>query len=164
MRCARILRVSANFAAEAEFPVCHCSVSSAVCLGDAAQNALLTEQWHTAAPIAIVPTHTLRFGSAVIRFLSGGQFRRLVRRVGSVVPACFLWPQSSGSTMAKPLDVMWCRRQFPALARRVADSPAVFFDGPAGSQVPQRVVDAVGRYLIETNANHGGALDRKGGV
>ena len=60
--------------------------------------------------------------------------------------------------MAKPLDVMGCRRQFPALARRVADSPAVFFDGPAGSQVPQRVVDAVGRYLSESNANHGGAF------
>jgi len=32
----------------------------------------------------------------------------------------------------------------------------VFFDGPAGSQVPQCVVDAVVKYLIETNANHEG--------
>jgi cysteine desulfurase family protein (TIGR01976 family) len=55
-----------------------------------------------------------------------------------------------------PLDVAACRRQFPALAREIAGQPAVFFDGPAGSQVPQRVIDAISRYLIECNANHGG--------
>lgn len=60
--------------------------------------------------------------------------------------------------MARSLDVNWCRAQFPALAREVAGQPAVFFDGPAGSQVPQRVIDAVGRYLAETNANGGGAF------
>jgi len=53
-------------------------------------------------------------------------------------------------------DVSWCRDQFPALARQVDGHPAVYFDGPAGSQVPRRVVDAIGRYLLETNANHGG--------
>jgi cysteine desulfurase family protein (TIGR01976 family) len=36
--------------------------------------------------------------------------------------------------------------------------PVVFFDGPAGSQVPQTVVDAVSRYLTETNANHEGVF------
>ncbi len=60
--------------------------------------------------------------------------------------------------MANTLDVTWCRRQFPALAREVAGRPAVYFDGPAGSQVPQCVIDAVGRYLAETNANHGGVF------
>jgi len=45
------------------------------------------------------------------------------------------------------------RAQFPALQRG-----AVYFDGPAGSQVPQRVIDAVSRYLIDMNANHGGAF------
>lgn len=50
----------------------------------------------------------------------------------------------------------WSRRQFPALARRVADQPAAFFDGPAGTQVPQRVIDAVAEYFRWTNANHGG--------
>jgi cysteine desulfurase family protein (TIGR01976 family) len=49
-----------------------------------------------------------------------------------------------------------CRRQFPALSRRVGDRPAAFFDGPGGTQVPQRVIDAVGHYLAHTNANHGG--------
>ena len=45
------------------------------------------------------------------------------------------------------------RRQFPALQRG-----AVYFDGPAGSQVPQRVVDAISRYLVDLNANHGGVF------
>jgi len=54
------------------------------------------------------------------------------------------------------LDVAWCRRQFPALRRIVAGQPAVFFDGPGGSQVPERVIDMVGHYLGHLNANHGG--------
>ncbi len=54
------------------------------------------------------------------------------------------------------LDVAWCRRQFPALRRTVAGQPAVFFDGPGGSQVPERVIDMVGHYLGHVNANHGG--------
>jgi cysteine desulfurase family protein (TIGR01976 family) len=55
-----------------------------------------------------------------------------------------------------PLDAAACRKQFPALLREIAGRPAVFFDGPAGSQVPQRVIDAIGNYLTESNANHGG--------
>ncbi|TDI12457.1 MAG: cysteine desulfurase-like protein [Acidobacteria bacterium] len=58
--------------------------------------------------------------------------------------------------MTHPFDVARCRRQFPGLQRRVAGQPAVFFDGPAGSQVPSSVVQAMGRYLTDTNANmHG---------
>lgn len=53
-----------------------------------------------------------------------------------------------------PID--WCREQFPALHRDFGGKPAVFLDGPAGSQVPQRVIDAISRYLVEMNANHGG--------
>lgn len=37
-------------------------------------------------------------------------------------------------------DVMACRRKFPGLLRRVAGRPAVFFDGPAGSQVPRSTI------------------------
>ena len=48
------------------------------------------------------------------------------------------------------------RRQFPALARRTAAGPAVFLDGPAGTQVPQRVIQAISDYLVNCNANHGG--------
>lgn len=49
-----------------------------------------------------------------------------------------------------------CRRQFPALSREVAGLPAVYLDGPAGTQVPRRVVEAVADYLARCNANHGG--------
>ncbi|HEY5658714.1 MAG TPA: cysteine desulfurase-like protein [Myxococcota bacterium] len=53
-----------------------------------------------------------------------------------------------------PIDAV--RAQFPGLRREVAGRPAVFFDGPAGSQTPQRVADAVSGYLLQRNANHGG--------
>jgi cysteine desulfurase family protein (TIGR01976 family) len=56
------------------------------------------------------------------------------------------------------LDVASLRRQFPALQRTVGGRPAVFLDGPGGTQVPQRVLDAVGHYLATCNANHGGVF------
>lgn len=56
------------------------------------------------------------------------------------------------------------RRQFPALQRRAQGAhaqgrPAVFFDGPAGTQVPQSVIDAIGDYLIRCNANCHGTFE-----
>ncbi|MGA9527606.1 MAG: cysteine desulfurase-like protein [Terriglobales bacterium] len=56
------------------------------------------------------------------------------------------------------LDLTWVRSQFPALAQTVNGHPAVFFDGPGGTQVPQRVIDAISDYLILHNANSGGAF------
>lgn len=48
------------------------------------------------------------------------------------------------------------RAQFPALGRTTGGQAAVYFDGPAGSQVPQPVIDAVADYLANRNANtHG---------
>lgn len=58
--------------------------------------------------------------------------------------------------MMAQLDLDAVRSQFPALGRTVGDHSAVFLDGAAGSQVPQRVADAVSSYLTGTNANHGG--------
>ena len=56
------------------------------------------------------------------------------------------------------LDLSFVRSQFPALALQDAGRPAVYFDGPGGTQVPQRVIDAMTHYLIHTNANHDGAF------
>jgi cysteine desulfurase family protein (TIGR01976 family) len=56
------------------------------------------------------------------------------------------------------LDLSPLRAQFPALALEDAGRPAVYFDGPGGTQVPQRVIDAMADYLIHTNANHGGVF------
>ena len=55
-----------------------------------------------------------------------------------------------------PEHVTACRAQFPALAREVNGQPAIYLDGPAGSQVPQGVIEAMGDYLAHRNANHGG--------
>lgn len=56
------------------------------------------------------------------------------------------------------LDLDAIRGQFPALARRVHGLTPVFLDGPGGTQVPGRVVEAMVRYLTTCNANHGGAF------
>jgi cysteine desulfurase family protein (TIGR01976 family) len=45
------------------------------------------------------------------------------------------------------------RAQFPALARQHEGLPVAYFDGPGGTQVPQRVVDAMADYLLHHNAN-----------
>jgi cysteine desulfurase family protein (TIGR01976 family) len=56
-------------------------------------------------------------------------------------------------------DAEALREEFPALARRGPDGrPAAFLDGPGGTQVPQRVIDAVARYYTDMNANHEGAF------
>ncbi len=55
------------------------------------------------------------------------------------------------------LDLAWIRQQFPSLKQAVNGSPAVFLDGPGGTQVPQRVIDAIGDYLARSNANTHGA-------
>jgi len=55
------------------------------------------------------------------------------------------------------LDVQWVRAHFPSLAQTVNGHPAAFLDGPGGTQVPQRVIDAISDYLRRDNANTGGA-------
>ena len=55
------------------------------------------------------------------------------------------------------LDLSWVRSQFPSLAQSVNGHPAVFLDGPGGTQVPRRVMDAISDYLGRNNANTGGA-------
>ena len=56
-------------------------------------------------------------------------------------------------------DVEALRQEFPALRRRGPDGrPAAFLDGPGGTQVPQRVIDAVSDYYTNTNANADGAF------
>jgi len=60
--------------------------------------------------------------------------------------------------MVIPLDVTSLRSRFPALSRRVNDHPAAYFDGAAGSQVPQSVIDAIADVLANHNANRGSAI------
>src|SRR5450759_4786505 len=55
------------------------------------------------------------------------------------------------------LDIDRVRSRFPSLSQTVAGQPAVFLDGPGGTQVPQRVIDAISDYLKNSNANTCGA-------
>jgi cysteine desulfurase family protein (TIGR01976 family) len=61
-------------------------------------------------------------------------------------------------TQSKPLDTAWVRAQFPSLQLEVSGHPAAFLDGPAGTQVPRQVMDAVQNYYLNANANTCGAF------
>ncbi len=51
-----------------------------------------------------------------------------------------------------------CRDDFPALQRSHGGEPFVFLDGPAGTQVPRQVIEAVVAYYTSSNANTHGAF------
>ena len=59
-------------------------------------------------------------------------------------------------TVSSPIDLTWVR-SVASLAQTVNGYPAAFLDGPGGTQVPQRVIDAISEYLRHDNANTGGA-------
>ena len=86
--------------------------------------------------------------------LCSKEFRYRIR-----ISAMPIAEQTSSSSAA--LDLAWVRSQFPELAQTVNEhsnkSPAVFLDGPGGTQVPQQVIDAIADYLARNNANTGGA-------
>src|SRR5438045_3603306 len=63
----------------------------------------------------------------------------------------------SSIELAQQLDLARARAQFPALSQYVNGQPATFLDGPGGTQVPQRVIDAISDYLRSNNANTCGA-------
>jgi cysteine desulfurase family protein (TIGR01976 family) len=58
------------------------------------------------------------------------------------------------------IDVDLARTQFPALQQpSFGGEPAVFFDGPGGTQVPRSVIDAVADYLSGSNSNIEGEFE-----
>lgn len=48
------------------------------------------------------------------------------------------------------------RSRFPSLTRQHHGQEVIYFDGPAGTQVPQSVVDAIGDSMLHHNANRAG--------
>lgn len=58
--------------------------------------------------------------------------------------------------MKSHFDVEAVRSQFPAMALQDAGKDRVYFDNPAGTQVPQRVIDRTVETLVQHNANLGG--------
>ncbi len=66
-------------------------------------------------------------------------------------------PAKNSNSITQHLQ--WIREQFPSLKPEVQGRPAVFFDGPGGTQVPQRVIDAITDYLVRSNSNTHGAFE-----
>ena len=56
------------------------------------------------------------------------------------------------------LTLLNVRNQFTGLNQRRGGITPIFLDGPAGTQVPQCVIDEMVYYLTHCNANHGGAF------
>jgi cysteine desulfurase family protein (TIGR01976 family) len=61
--------------------------------------------------------------------------------------------------LVSQFDVEALRSEFPALALEHDGRPVAYFDGPGGTQVPQRVIDAIAGYYRTSNANDGGAFE-----
>ncbi len=55
-----------------------------------------------------------------------------------------------------PYDLAAVRAEFPALSVRDDGRRRIYFDNPAGTQVPRRVAQAMSDCLLECNANIGG--------
>lgn len=60
------------------------------------------------------------------------------------------------TTQTIPLDPDLLRNQFPALQLAVRGKPAIYLDGPGGTQVPQPVIEAMAGYWAHGGSNHGG--------
>src|SRR6266446_2835962 len=63
------------------------------------------------------------------------------------------------SAETKAFDIGWVREQFPSLGLQLNGQKAAFLDGPAGTQVPRQVMDAVQNYFLTANANTCGAFE-----
>lgn len=57
-----------------------------------------------------------------------------------------------------PLDLAAVRAQFPALSITDDGMPRIYFDNPAGTQVPTRVVERMTDALVRYKANTGGVF------
>lgn len=68
------------------------------------------------------------------------------------------YPINHARTIMSNFPAQQLREQFPALHRTINDRTPIFLDGPAGTQVPQRVIDAITHYLTTCNANHAGVF------
>ncbi len=62
------------------------------------------------------------------------------------------------STDTRGFDIAWVREKFPSLSLQYHRHGSAFLDGPAGTQVPKHVMDAVQYYFLGANANTYGAF------
>src|SRR6185295_4069841 len=81
------------------------------------------------------------------------------RTPAASAPTCARWgadPPMFGENEARR-----CRADFPSLARRHEGNrrPLAYLDGPAGTQVPAAVIEAIAGYYRSCNANTHGQFD-----
>lgn len=57
---------------------------------------------------------------------------------------------------SSPFDVEGVRRRFPALTRSIGGTQVAYLDGPAGTQAPGEVIEAMAGHLRRGTANLGG--------
>ncbi|OIQ26570.1 cysteine desulfurase-like protein [uncultured Vibrio sp.] len=62
----------------------------------------------------------------------------------------------SSSLPLNQSNIAKLRSQFPALSETSQSVSPVYFDGPGGTQLPQKVIDGFSRYLKQGNSNLGG--------
>ena len=55
-----------------------------------------------------------------------------------------------------PMDLIKLRRHFPSLRRELHGRQIIYLDGPAGTQVPDEVIEAISQYYRYSNANSHG--------
>jgi cysteine desulfurase family protein (TIGR01976 family) len=67
------------------------------------------------------------------------------------------------STAARPFPIDAVRAQFPALQKDKAGD-FIFLDNAGGAQIPQSVLDAVTRHLVDHNVQRGGRYDKSRAV
>ncbi len=60
--------------------------------------------------------------------------------------------------MSASFPIESVRAQFPSLTRMYKGRPAVYFDGPAGSQVVKSAIDAISDYMTKGGANRHGVF------
>ncbi|HEX9007299.1 MAG TPA: cysteine desulfurase-like protein [Bacteroidota bacterium] len=64
--------------------------------------------------------------------------------------------ETRDAMMALKSEILTRRADFPSLARMHNGCPLAYLDGPAGTQMPRSVIDAIVRYYTTSNANtHG---------
>ena len=60
--------------------------------------------------------------------------------------------------MEQPFNPNELREEFPSLTRTQDGRQVIYFDGPAGTQVPRRVINAITRHYLEMNTHLHGAF------
>ncbi len=63
-------------------------------------------------------------------------------------------PEFPMSANSFPIESV--RAEFPALAQKDGGKPRIYFDNPAGTQVPQQVIERTLEAMVNKNANLGG--------